>query len=436
MEELKIVYLDPHDLTPYKGNARKHGAEDIEGIKASIESVGFRDPIGVWGEDNLIVEGHGRQIAALQLGLDSVPCIRLDDMTEEQRKEYAIRHNRSAEMSSWDIEKLDEELAELSMAGVDMSDLKFDDGYVDEPEPVEDVFNPEPPEDPKSKRGDIYQLGRHRLMCGDSTSREDVGILCNGTSMDLLLTDPPYNVALGHYGSAYDARKLHRRTDGLLIENDSWESDEEFVDFLAACFGNALEAMRDGAAFYIWYASNQSLNFLLAAKKAGMEIRQHLIWNKDRFTLGRQDYQWKHEPCLYGWKDGAAHYFIDIRNLPTVVEDGLPDISKMKKKEMAELLRQIYDDKVPTTVMNESKPSRSELHPTMKPIKLVGRQIQNSTMPGWNVIDLFGGSGSTMIACEQIDRNCYMMELDPHYVDVIVKRWEDFTGEKAVLLNV
>ena len=436
MEELKIVYLDPHDLTPYKGNARKHGAEDIEGIKASIESVGFRDPIGVWGEDNLIVEGHGRQIAALQLGLDSVPCIRLDDMTEEQRKEYAIRHNRSAEMSSWDIEKLDEELAELSMAGVDMSDLKFDDGYVDEPEPVEDVFNPEPPEDPKSKRGDIYQLGRHRLMCGDSTSREDVGILCNGTSMDLLLTDPPYNVALGHYGSAYDARKLHRRTDGLLIENDSWESDEEFVDFLAACFGNALEAMRDGAAFYIWYASNQSLNFLLAAKKAGMEIRQHLIWNKDRFTLGRQDYQWKHEPCLYGWKDGAAHYFIDIRNLPTVVEDGLPDISKMKKKEMAELLRQIYDDKVPTTVMNESKPSRSELHPTMKPIKLVGRQIQNSTMPGWNVIDLFGGSGSTMIACEQIDRNCYMMELDPHYVDVIVKRWENFTGEKAVLLNV
>ena len=436
MEELQIVYLDPHDLTPYENNARKHGPEDIEGIKASIESVGFRDPIGIWGQNNLIVEGHGRQMAALALGMEKVPCIRLDDMTEEQRKEYAIRHNRSAEMSSWDIEKLDEELAELSMAGVDMSDLKFDDGYVDEPEPVEDVFNPEPPEDPKSKRGDIYQLGRHRLMCGDSTSREDVGILCNGTSMDLLLTDPPYNVALGHYGSAYDARKLHRRTDGLLIENDSWESDEEFIDFLAACFGNALEAMRDGAAFYIWYASNQSLNFLLAAKKAGMEIRQHLIWNKDRFTLGRQDYQWKHEPCLYGWKDGAAHYFIDIRNLPTVVEDGLPDISKMKKKEMAELLRQIYDDKVPTTVMNESKPSRSELHPTMKPIKLVGRQIQNSTMPGWNVIDLFGGSGSTMIACEQIDRNCYMMELDPHYVDVIVKRWEDFTGEKAVLLNV
>lgn len=436
MEELQIVYLDPHDLTPYENNARKHGPEDIEGIKASIESVGFRDPIGIWGDNNLIVEGHGRQIAALSLGMETVPCIRLDDMTEEQRKEYAIRHNRSAEMSSWDIEKLNEELAELSMAGVDMSDLKFDDGYVDEPEPVEDVFNPEPPDDPKSKRGDIYQLGRHRLMCGDSTSREDVGILCNGTSMDLLLTDPPYNVALGHYGSAYDARKLHRRTDGLLIENDSWESDEEFVDFLAACFGNALEAMRDGAAFYIWYASNQSLNFLLAAKKAGMEIRQHLIWNKDRFTLGRQDYQWKHEPCLYGWKDGEAHYFIDIRNLPTVVEDGLPDISKMKKKEMAELLRQIYDDKVPTTVMNESKPSRSELHPTMKPIKLVGRQIQNSTMPGWNVIDLFGGSGSTMIACEQIDRNCYMMELDPHYVDVIVKRWEDFTGEKAVLLNV
>lgn len=427
MQKMEIVYLSPHELTPYENNTRKHNPEDIDGIKKSILDVGFRDPIGIWGKDNLIVEGHGRQIAALELGLEKVPCIRLDDMTEEQRKEYAIRHNRSAEMSAWDFRKLEEELAALAIAGVDMSDLKFEEeDFGDEAEtaePVEDNFEPEPPEEPRSKLGDIYQLGRHRLMCGDSTSKADVEALCDGAQMDLLLTDPPYNV--DYEGGTKDKLK---------IMNDKME-DAAFRAFLVDAFQSADLVMRPGAAFYIWHADSEGLNFRAACKEAGWEVRECLIWNKNSFVLGRQDYQWKHEPCLYGWKDGAGHYFIDVRNLPTVMEDGRPDIAKMKKEEMAELLREIYDDKVPTTVINENKPSRSELHPTMKPIKLVGRQIQNSTKRGWNVLDLFGGSGSTLIACEQLNRDCYMMELDPHYVDVIIKRWEDFTGQKAVLIN-
>lgn len=442
MAQLEIVYLNPAELTPYEGNTRKHAAPDIDQIKASIQADGFNDPIGIWGEKNLIVEGHGRQIAALEMGLDRVPCIRLDHLTDAQRRDYAIRHNFTSDQSEFDFDRLREEVAALELQGLDMSYLdslseeldglnteSVDDYNIVEDEP------PEPPEEPTAQRGQIWRLGQHRLMCGDSTGPDDVAALMDGASADLLLTDPPYNVALGHYGSAYDARKLHRRTDGLLIENDSWEDDDDFVEFLVKCFTNALDSMKPGAAFYIWYASNQSLNFLRAAEKAEMEIRQHLIWNKGCFTLGRQDYQWKHEPCLYGWKDGAAHYFVDIRNMPTVFEDGTPDISKMKKEEMASLLKEIYADKVPTTVINEDKPSRSELHPTMKPIKLLARQIQNSTKRGWNVLDLFGGSGSTMIACEQLGRKCYMMELDPHYADVIIQRWETMTGGKAELLN-
>jgi site-specific DNA-methyltransferase (adenine-specific) len=442
MAQLEIVYLNPAELTPYEGNTRKHAAPDIDQIKASIQADGFNDPIGIWGEKNLIVEGHGRQIAALEMGIDRVPCIRLDHLTDAQRRDYAIRHNFTSDQSEFDFDRLREEVAALELQGLDMSYLdslseeldglnteSVDDYNIVEDEP------PEPPEEPTAKRGQIWRLGQHRLMCGDSTDPDDVAALMDGASADLLLTDPPYNVALGHYGSAYDARKLHRRTDGLLIENDSWEDDDDFVEFLVKCFTNALDSMKPGAAFYIWYASNQSLNFLRAAEKAEMEIRQHLIWNKGCFTLGRQDYQWKHEPCLYGWKDGAAHYFVDIRNMPTVFEDGTPDISKMKKEEMASLLKEIYADKVPTTVINEDKPSRSELHPTMKPIKLLARQIQNSTKRGWKVLDLFGGSGSTMIACEQLGRKCYMMELDPHYADVIIQRWETMTGGKAELLN-
>ncbi len=437
--ELELVYLSPYELKPYENNTRKHTPDDIEGIKTSIRNVGFNDPIGIWGDENLIVEGHGRQIAAIEMGLEKVPCIRLDHLTEEQRKEYAIRHNRSAELSEWDFSKLEKELAELQLQGIDMSDLGFDaddfdqDGTTDEAQ--EDNFEPEIPEEPRTQRGQIIQLGKHRLMCGDSTQLEDVEALMDGAKADLLLTDPPYNVALGQNMTPEEARVLHRRTDGLVINNDAWATEEGFIEFLRTCLSNGMSAMKNGAAFYIWYASNQALNFLRAAEKAGMEIRQTLVWNKSTFAFGRQDYQWKHEPCLYGWKSGAAHYFVDIRNITTVMEDGVPEISKMKKEEMARLLEEIFADRVPTTVINEEKPKRSELHPTMKPIKLLAHQIQNSSKRGWKVLDLFGGSGSTMIACEQLNRSCYMMELDPHYCDVIIDRWEEFTGKTATVLK-
>lgn len=255
-----------------------------------------------------------------------------------------------------------------------------------------------------------------------------------GHQADLLITDPPYNVALGMGGSVDEARKRHRRTDGLVIMNDKME-DEDFYNFLIKFYKAAFDNMREGAAFYIWHADNESLNFRKALKAAGGQLRQTLIWNKNTFTLGRQDYQWKHEPCLYGWKDGAAHYFIADRTQPTVFEDKKIDIDKMKKEEMRDLLKQLMTDQIQTTIIEEDKPSRSEEHPTMKPLPLIGRLVKNSSKPGENVLDSFGGSGSTLMACEQLGRHCFTVELDPKYCDVIIKRWEDFTGQQAVKIN-
>lgn len=223
----------------------------------------------------------------------------------------------------------------------------------------------------------------------------------------MLITDPPYNVALGQSGGhalrPSEAKQLHRRTDGKIIQNDSWNTDEEFVDFLVKVFNAGLEVMKPGATFYIWYADTQALNFRLACKEAGMQVRQNLIWNKNVFTFGRQDYQWKHEPCLYGWKEGASHLWAS--------------------------------DRKQTTVIDFNKPVKSDLHPTMKPIGLFDYQIQNNTKGGDAVLDLFNGSGTTIMACEQNGRQAYCMELDPRYVDAAIDRWEQFTGQKAVKLN-
>ena len=220
---------------------------------------------------------------------------------------------------------------------------------------------------------------------------------------DLLLTDPPYNVALGQHMRPSEARQLHRRTDGLVIDNDSWESDEGFVGFLRSAFDNAMDLLSPGAAFYIWHADTQRGNFLEACRLSGMTVRECLVWAKNTFTLGRQDYQWRHEPCLYGWKDGASHSW--------------------------------YSDRSQSTVLEFDKPAANEDHPTMKPVGLMAYLIQNSTKRGDTVLDVFGGSGSTLIACEETGRRCLTMELDPHYCDVIIARWEEMTGEEAVLLS-
>lgn len=422
--ELKIEYLPVGELKAYDRNTRKHQDKDVTEIAKSIEKYGFSDPIGVWGEKNIIVEGHGRLLAARKLGIETVPVIHLDHLTDEERREYAIMHNRTAELSGWDFEMLAKEMEDLDLsefdldiAGFDMEDNDFDT------QELEEVEAPEPPAEPTAKPGQIYQLGRHRLMCGDSTNPKDVERLMDGEMADALITDPPYNV---NYEGGTDEK--------LKIENDNMDA-ESFQAFLFAAFENAKDNLKPGGAFYVWYASREVVNFVTALKRAGLEVRQELIWNKNALVLGRQDYQWKHEPCLYGWKDGAGHFFINSRIETTVIPD-LHEIEpkKMKKEELAELLERILQQ-IPTTVIDENKPNANRMHPTMKPIGLIGYQMRNSTKKDEKVLDLFGGSGTTLMAAEQIKRRCYMMEFDPRYVDVIIQRWEEFTGRKAELIN-
>lgn len=273
-----------------------------------------------------------------------------------------------------------------------MTDFGFDlETELEDDEVIDDDFEEEVPEEPKAKLGQIYQLGRHRLMCGDSTKSTDVQKLMNGVKADLLITDPPYNV---NYEGKQDSK--------MTIKNDNQENDE-FYKFLLLAFKNAKENMKGGAAFYIWHAGTEVAYFAKAARDAELSIRQQLVWVKNQMVMGRQDYQWQHEPCLYGWAEGGPHFW--------------------------------YSDRKQTTVLNFDKPPRSDLHPTMKPIPLFDYQIKNSSKSGDNVLDLFGGSGTTLMACEQDGRNAYLMEFDPRYVDVIIDRWEKFTGKTAKLIQ-
>ena len=424
--KLKVEYVDIDTIKPYKNNAKLHPKEQIEQIKKSIENFGMNDPIGIW--NNEIVEGHGRILACKELGYKQIPVIKLDHLTDEERKSYIIAHNKLTMNSDFDIDILRTELENLKELDFDLELTGFNVDELDdifqvqeEQEVIEDDFDIEPPEEPKAKLGDIYQLGSHRLMCGDSTKEEDVAKLMNGEIADLVVTDPPYNVAI-------------ENSQGMTIKNDNMEKSQ-FLEFLTKAFNCLNISLKKGGAFYVWFASREHINFETALNKNGLEVRQELIWNKNSLILGRRDYQWKHEPCLYGWKDGDSHYFIDDRKQTTVIEDKKPDIKKMKKEEMQKLLEEIYSDKTSTTIINEDKPSVNDLHPTMKPIKLIARQVKNSSKVGEKVLDLFGGSGSTIITCEQLNRKCYTMEYDPKYVDVIIKRWEEFTGKKAELLN-
>lgn len=419
---MNITDIRTCDLKPYENNQRLN-EDAVDLVAASIEEFGFKQPIVV-DKDLIIIAGHTRWKAAQKLGLETVPCVQADDLTPAQVKAYRLADNKVAEAAQWDLDALQFELEELDNMDFDMEPFGFETETFDEHIAEDDNFEAELPTAPMTRSGQLWLLGKHRLMVGDSTKHQDVEKLCSDATVDMVVTDPPYNI--DYTGGTKDAMK---------IENDNWGDDEGFIEFLKAAFENMRDQLKDGGSFYIWYASTQSKNFLEAAERAGLNIRQTLIWNKNTFSLGRQDYQWKHEPCLYGWKDGAAHYFVNTRNLATVIEDAEnQDIDDMKKDELKKLLKSILGGHE-TTVLDEKKPTKSELHPTMKPIPLIARQIKNSSRTGENVLDLFGGSGSTLMACEQLGRRCFMMEYDPHYADVIIKRWEDYTGEQAELIE-
>lgn len=417
-KNLNIIEVNINEIKEYENNPR-HNELAIEPVANSIENFGFKVPIIV-DKDYVIVAGHTRVLAAKKLGLEKVPCIIANDLTEEQIKAFRLADNKVGEIAEWDFEKLEEEL--MAIQDIDMSMFSFDIDIDIIPE--EDDFDVEEAleeiEEPVTSYGDIYLLGNHKLICGDSTNPDDVNLLMGDSLADLLLTDPPYNVNVSN-------------SQGMTIKNDNME-DSEFKKFLHNTFKNASKHLKKGGAFYVWHGDSETVNFRNACDNNNLTVKQCLIWVKNGMIMGRQDYQWKHEPCLYGWKDGASHYFIDDRTQETVIEDKI-DINKLKKDEMKNLIKQLLEDRISTTIIREDKPIKNTDHPTMKPIKLIARQIKNSTKKDELILDLFGGSGSTLIAAEQLNRKCNMVEYDPKYCDVIVRRWEELTGQKAVLLN-
>ena len=373
MNKLQIEYRRLSELKPYENNPRDN-ANAGGPVAASLRRFGFRSPI-VIDRSDCIVCGHTRYLAAGVLGLTEVPCVRLEHLTDDQVKAFRLVDNKVAEASKWDDELLFQELAEIEM---DMSVFGF------LPEAVrEDNFNEAPPVHPITQRGDVWLLGRHRLMCGDSTLSRDVAALMDGRLADMLLTDPPYNVD-------------YEGGDGQKIMNDSMP-DDRFRAFLIDAFTHANAALKPGAVFYIWHADSEGFNFRAACEAVGWKVQHCLVWVKNAPVLGRQDYLWKHEPCLMGWKDGAD---------PLWASDGT----------------QL------STILRYAKPARSADHPTMKPVLLFDKLIQTNTRQEDIVLDVFGGSGTCIAACEQNGRTCFSMELDPHYADVIVRRYIKLTG--------
>lgn len=414
---LKIEYVRTEILKEYENNAKLHPQEQIDQIKKSITEFGMNDPIAIW-KDNIIIEGHGRLIACKQLNIEIVPIIRLDNLTDDQRKAYTLIHNQTTMNTGFDLDLLSKELENIDF---NMTDFGFENITEEDIEIQEDNFEIDEEElkpAPSSKYGEIYKLGNHILMCGDSTNSDDVEKLMNGNIADLVVTDPPYNVAI-------------QNSQGMTIENDDMDSDL-FKEFIHKAVENMSNNLKPGGAYYMWYGDIEDIAFRSACIENKLLLKQCLIWVKNQFTLGRQDYQWRHEPCLYGWKQGEGHYFIYDRTQSTVIEQEPIDFDNLSKQEAIKLLKNIYKNEIPSTIIKEDKPKHNDLHPTMKPISLIARLINNSSEENNIVLDLFGGSGTTLIACEQINRICYMMEYDPKYVDVIIKRWEDFTGNKAV----
>lgn len=365
----------------------------------------------------------------------------------DKQREKALNIALNKITGEWDELKLKDLLLDLDLGDYDISLTGFEqedlaelvDNLAVEPEAMDDDFDGEAVlEDivePKTKLGDVWKLGRHRLMCGDSTSQEDVATLMKGEMADLIITDPPYNVNYGDKADMLDTYLQKGHRNNSRIKNDNMDN-ESFYSFMLQIYQSAYEFMRDGAAIYVFHAESTGHIFRQAFLDAGLKLAQCLIWEKNAFVLGRQDYQWRHEPCLYGWKEGAAHYFINDRTQDTVILEDDVDFEAMKKADLIAYIEDMHRKyKDQTSVIYENKPTRNDIHPTMKPVTLIGRLMSNSSKSGWNVLDLFGGSGSTLMAAEQLGRTAFLMELDEKFCDVIVKRWEEYTGQSAIRIS-
>ena len=401
MSEIKVFAKDypmaPVDkFIPYANNARTHSKEQINKLRSIYRGIGYGDPVEV-DENFTILSGHGRVEAAKAEGMKELPYVMLTGMTEAEKKAYILAVNRSALDAGWDEELLSVEIEALQDMGFDMSLTAFDEKelaalYAGDEESKDDDFDLSAALEKASfvEPGDVWTVGRHRLMCGDATKAEDVQKLMDGTRANLIVTDPPYGVSF-------------KSTSGLTIQNDSIKN-EEFYSFLLSAFKNMADVLEKGGAAYVFHADTEGLNFRRAFIDAGFHLAGCCIWVKDSLVLGRSDYQWQHEPVLYGFLQNGKHPW--------------------------------YSDRKQTTVWNFAKPKRNENHPTSKPLDLLAYPIRNSSQENSVVVDTFGGSGSTMMACEQTGRICRMMELDPKYASVILRRYvEDFGNADQVYVE-
>ena len=386
--EMQLISIDK--LVPYVNNARTHSAEQILKLRSSLREFGFVNPIIIDREFNVIA-GHGRLMAAKEEGIEEVPCVFVDYLTDAQKKAYILADNRMAMDAGWDEELLKIEMEELQNLGYDLEFTGFDEKEladlfgVDDKEVKEDEFDLTAALEKASfvERGDVWFVGKHKLMCGDATSSEDVAKLMEDKKANLILTDPPYNVAF-------------KSSDGLTIQNDSMDNND-FYEFLYLSFKNMADHLENGGAACVFHADTEGLNFRKAFIDAGFHLAGCCIWVKDSLVLGRSDYQWQHEPVLYGFLQNGKHPW--------------------------------YSDRKQTTIWNFDKPKKNSNHPTSKPLDLLAYPINNSTQANAIVIDTFGGSGSTLMACEQMNRICYTMELDEKYASVILRRYVEDTND-------
>lgn len=416
VEKRKVEQLKAAEYNPRK--ALKPGDPEYEKIKTSIQHFGYVDPI-IINSDGTIIGGHQRFTVLKDLGNTEIECV-VVDLSKEDEKALNVALNKIT--GEWDMSKLGVLLSELNTVGV-MELTGFDvEEYTkmfDKDDVKDDDFDLENniPKEPTSKQGDIWLLGRHKVICGDSTKKETYTSLFGKEQSDLIITDPPYNV---NYESA----------DGKTIKNDNFETSDSFYRFLFGFYSRSFEYAKPGSPIYVFHSDVEGVNFRKALTDAGFDLKQCLIWVKNGMVLCRQDYHWRHEPILYGWKPGSAHFWYGDRDKDTVIDDYLQmNPKKMSKGQLVDYFEKLIEnDNNNSTIIYNDKPTRSEEHPTMKPVTLISKLMKNSSKQNDLIFDAFAGSGSTLIAAEQLNRKCYCMELDEKYVDVIVKRYLQFVG--------